>query len=116
MKSAPPAAPATDDLVQLMFFQSSGAGHRPPGAAEAAAPAPAQYHPLRQSRLRPDAGCHLPPPGGGTSVRLQSPAIEAMTDFRSVVPVTIAPSISVDEANRTMINRGVRTLFVVDGQ
>lgn len=41
-----------------------------------------------------------------------SPAIEAMTDFARVSAVTIAGAASVNEANGTMIARGVRLLLV----
>jgi CBS domain-containing protein len=115
MKPAAHPAPPQDDFVHMMFFQTKEAGRRSAPAADPKARAvpAATYRPLRQSRLRPEAGCHLPA-AGGRQVTAGSPAIEVMTDFRSVAPLTTSPAATVDAANRNMISRGVRTLFVVD--
>jgi CBS domain-containing protein len=56
----------------------------------------------------------LPPARTAAPVQIDSPAIEVMTDLRLVSPVTISPYTSIDIANRVMIDRGVRALFVVD--
>jgi len=46
--------------------------------------------------------------------RLDSPAIEVMTDFARVPAATIEAGATVDEANQFMMRRGVRSLMVVD--
>ena len=50
---------------------------------------------------------------GPKPIRLDSPAIEAMTDLRQVNAATTRGSATISEANRAMIARGVRLLFVV---
>lgn len=52
------------------------------------------------------------PPELPRLVHLDSPALEVMTDFRVVYPVTVAPYVSIDEALETMKTRGVRLLLV----
>ena len=46
--------------------------------------------------------------------RRDSPAIAAMTDFRSVPPITIDADVSIDRALEKMKTAGVRLLFVLD--
>jgi CBS domain-containing protein len=46
-------------------------------------------------------------------VTLDSPAVEALTDFRRVAAVTIDPGAAIDDANRKMIENGIRLLLVV---
>ncbi|HUW36911.1 MAG TPA: CBS domain-containing protein [Rhodocyclaceae bacterium] len=101
-----------DDFLHLMF-QPRSAVLAPPGRREPKQPEP-QYQPLPQSKLRPDAGYHLPDPTMSTPVDRKSPAIEVMTDLRRVAAVTTGRFATVNEANQTMIARGVRALFVVD--
>jgi len=72
------------------------------------------YVPLRHSPTNPGDRYHLPLPSVDAPIRLDSPATEVMTDLRRVSAVTINSHASIDEANRTMIAKGVRTLFVVD--
>ena len=55
---------------------------------------------------------HLAPPSG--RVRLDSPALEVMTDLRKVPAATIDADAPLDAANRFMIRRGVRLLLVAD--
>lgn len=70
------------------------------------------YKPLPMARM--NAGVVVQPPVAGPKpIRLDSPAIEVMTDLRRVAAATIRGSATVAEANRTMIARGVRLLFVV---
>lgn len=70
------------------------------------------YKPLPMARM--NAGVVVQPPVAGPKpIRLDSPAIEIMTDLRRVAAATIRGSATVAEANRTMIARGVRLLFVV---
>jgi CBS-domain-containing membrane protein len=67
--------------------------------------------------LRPlKAGARLRPatPHGGGRLTLDSRALSVMTDFAVVPAATIEPDASVDDANRFMIRRGVRSLIVVD--
>ena len=47
-------------------------------------------------------------------VALDSPAADALTDFRRVAAVTIGPGAAVDDANRKMIENGIRLLLVVE--
>ncbi len=67
--------------------------------------------------LRPLArGAHLraATPHSGERLTLDSRALSVMTDFAIVPAATIEPDASVDEANRSMIRRGVRSLIVID--
>ncbi len=61
--------------------------------------------------MRPGVVCQ-PPVAGPKPIKLDSPAIEAMTDLRQVAAATIRPDATVPQANRTMIARGVRLLLV----
>jgi CBS-domain-containing membrane protein len=45
---------------------------------------------------------------------LDSPALVVMTDLTRVAAAVVSPETSVDEANRSMIRRGVRMLLVLD--
>ena len=109
--SASSHAPSPKDhFLQLMFFQASH------GAPAASTPshelASGPYAALRQVKtLRGD---RYVLPSATRTVRLDSPAIEVMTDLCRVGAVTIGGSASIDEANRTMMSRRVRALFVVD--
>lgn len=47
-------------------------------------------------------------------VRVDSPALEVMTDLQRCEAATIWPGAHLPEANRAMIKRGVRLLLVVD--
>jgi CBS domain-containing protein len=70
------------------------------------------YKPLPMAPMR--AGVVVQPLlTGPKPVRLDSPAIEAMTDLRQVPAATIHGWATISDANRTMIARGVRLLFVV---
>lgn len=46
-------------------------------------------------------------------IALDSPAADALTDFRRVAAVTINPDAAIDDANRKMIENGIRLLLVV---
>ncbi len=70
------------------------------------------YKPLSIARMR-EGVVVQPPVSGPNPVGLDSPAVEAMTDLRAVAAATIRGSASIAEANRVMIARGVRLLFVV---
>ena len=113
----PPADPGAkakphDHFVDLML---SGMAH------SSRVPAPPHHRPpkdpyqaLRQSRAAPHASYYLRRPTPGGQIRPESPALEVMTDLTRVTPVTTRSLATVDEAERTMISRGVRALFVVD--
>lgn len=47
-------------------------------------------------------------------VTTESPALSVMTDLARVKAATIAPTLSLREARQTMIQQGVRLLFVVE--
>jgi len=71
------------------------------------------YKPLPMTRMR--AGVVVQPPAAGPKpARLDSPAIEVMTDLRQVAAATIRADATIAQANRAMITRGVRLLLVVD--
>jgi CBS domain-containing protein len=72
------------------------------------------YRALAQPKSEPGARFVLPPPAPAREVNLTSPAIDVMTDLTEVPAITINSSATIAEANRTMIARGVRALFVVD--
>ena len=102
-----------DHFLQLMFFQASqGAGES--GQSGPPQVATGHYVPLRNSRGDAGDRYRLPVPGPAAPIRLDSPAPEVMTDLRRVSAVTIDPGTSIAAANRAMIARGVRALFVVD--
>ncbi len=70
------------------------------------------YKPLQMARMR-DGVVVQPMLAGPKPIRLDSPAVEVMTDLRRVNAATTRGSATISEANRTMIARGVRLLFVV---
>lgn len=47
-------------------------------------------------------------------VKLDDLALNVMTDFRQVTPITVAGETSIDEALQHMIHSGVRLLFAID--
>jgi len=51
---------------------------------------------------------------GGERLTLDSRALSIMTDFAVVPAATIEPGATVDDANQSMIRRGVRSLIVLD--
>jgi len=72
------------------------------------------YAPVPFTRLKPGTAFHAPAPVLPERVSLDSPAVEIMTDLKKVCAVVIRPDESVDEAHRRMIQRGVRSLLVLD--
>jgi hypothetical protein len=102
-----------DHFLQLMFFQAS---HRIAALLGSQHPelATGEYAALRHSTAKPGDRYHLPLPSIPAPIRLDSPATAVMTDLRRVRAVTIDRYTSIDEANRAMIVKGVRALFVVD--
>ena len=74
------------------------------------------YAALPLRRLRSGARLRAATPHSGERLTLDSRALSVMTDFAIVPAATIEPGASVDDANRSMIRRGVRSLIVVDHQ
>ncbi len=72
------------------------------------------YAALPLRRLRSGAHLRGATPHSGERLTLDSRALSVMTDFAIVPAATIAPGAPVEDANRTMIGRGVRSLIVVD--
>ncbi len=63
------------------------------------------HHPLH-------AGAHVATPPPRARLTLESPALEAMTDLRSVTAATITPDRGIAECNALMKARAIRLLFV----
>jgi CBS domain-containing protein len=101
-----------DHFLQLMFFQASHA-HPESRGAPARLPFTGGYSPLPHSMARAGEWHVLPLPGSAAPVQLDSPATAVMTDLRQVSAVSIDRNASIASANRLMIARGVRALFVV---
>ncbi len=72
-----------------------------------------EYHVLPVHRLSGDVRVYKPAPA--RHVTLQSPALEIMTDLRHSHVATINSNESIDLANMYMKQRGVRSLFVING-
>lgn len=73
-----------------------------------------EFKPLALSNLRDGAGYRQPSHFSPEPVRIDSPALEVMTDLKLVAAATIEASTHIDVANQAMIARGVRSLLVVD--
>ena len=73
-----------------------------------------EYKPLPLSYLLDGAGYRQPSHFSPEPVRIDSPAVEVMTDLRLVAAATIDANTHIDVANQAMIARGVRSLLVVD--
>ena len=109
-------APGTglrDHFLRLMFFQASHPVVS--GTPQHRQREPGVYGPLRLWKARNETGYDLPLPAAAVPARLDSPALEVMTDLQHVPALTIGQFGTVDDANRLMIERGVRALFVVHG-
>lgn len=50
------------------------------------------------------------------SVAMDSPALEVMTDLKTVDPVSVHEDTPLDDAHREMVSRGIRLLFVTDDE
>lgn len=72
------------------------------------------YPPLASAFMQADVGYAQPTQTAPDRVRLDSPAIDAMTDLTRLTAIIILAGDSADEAHRRMIQRGVRLLLVVD--
>lgn len=101
-----------DHFLRLMFFRASRDTHelhefRPVRAT-------GSFTSLRQAKARPGERFCLPLATTTAPVRLDSAALEVMTDLRRVGAATIDPRASIDDVNKSMIAQGVRALFVVE--
>ena len=72
------------------------------------------YSAIKPVALQADSGYAQPTQAVLERVRIDSPAVDVMTDLTKVTAVIILPGDTVDEAHRRMIQRGVRLLLVVD--
>lgn len=74
------------------------------------------YKPLTMAKMK--AGVTYQPPGvyAPQPVKVDSPAIEVMTDLHLVTLATIGPDATLAQANQTMIARSVRLLLVIGDQ
>jgi len=72
------------------------------------------FTPLPQSPLKAGAAYYMPDPTMATRVRIDSPAIEVMTDLRRVGAVTVGADTLISVAEQSMKIHGVRALIVVD--
>ena len=72
------------------------------------------YPAIKPIALQSDSGYAQPTQAVLDRVRIDSPAVDVMTDLTKVTAVIILPGDTVDEAHRRMIPRGVRLLLVVD--
>jgi CBS domain-containing protein len=70
------------------------------------------YKPLKPVPLKSGSTCRRP--NEYPSIAVDSPAIDAMTDFQRVAPVTIGADATLTRATNQMVSRSVRLLFVVD--
>lgn len=70
------------------------------------------FSPLPTSTLAARACFRRPAQSSPARVALDSPAIDTMTDFKRVAAITIDPGAAIDDANRKMIEHGIRLLLV----
>jgi hypothetical protein len=104
-------AQSSDRFLERML---SGMSHPNVPLPRARPVSEAPYQPLRELRPTPGARHHLPDPAPVAEVRADSPALAVMTDLTKVTPITTRSLATIDEANKTMMSRAVRALFVVD--
>jgi CBS-domain-containing membrane protein len=70
--------------------------------------------PLQTFRFPVDSCIAQAAPAPASVVTLASPALAVMTDLTRVKAAVIAPTLSLAEARQTMMQQGVRLLFVVE--
>ena len=63
-----------------------------------------RFKPLPWTQLKRGVPCYLPRPAGHASVDANSPALEVMTDYRRLTPVTISRSASLDAVSYTHLD------------
>jgi CBS-domain-containing membrane protein len=74
----------------------------------------AVYKALPMTKMRAGVACQPPGTYAPRKVRVDSPAIEAMTDLRQVATATIGAEATLAQANQAMLARRVRLLLVID--
>lgn len=72
------------------------------------------YAALTSTKLSPHTGFAQPAHALPERVSLEALALNVMTDLERASAVLIGPDDGIDEANRRMIQRGIRMLLVVD--
>lgn len=72
------------------------------------------YPALHEVNLKGVAVYAQPPHLGHSSVELNSPALEVMTDFHHTPAITIGSDHSIDDANAKMMTFGIRSLLVTN--
>lgn len=72
-----------------------------------------RYKPLPQVSVC-SGGCYVGGALNPTFVRINSPAVEVMTDLERIPPATVEPQSNLQHANQAMILRGVRLLLVTE--
>jgi len=72
------------------------------------------FSPLPTSTLAAKACFRRPAQTSLARVAMDSPAADTMTDFNRVAAVTIDAGVAIDDANRKMIENGIRLLLVVE--
>lgn len=75
----------------------------------------ANYPALATARVAPE-GCYLSTSLAPPRVRIDSPALQVMTDLTRMQAASIAAGALIGEANQAMLHRGVRMLFVTDDE
>ena len=73
------------------------------------------YRPLPKTAISPLGCCHLLEAFNPPAVSADSAAILVMTDLSRVPSASIADEATLEEANQSMLARGVRLLLVVEG-
>jgi len=73
-----------------------------------------RYNPLPQLNVCTKGCFVLGSRESSDYVRIDSPALDVMTDLLQVQPVTVEPGDTIGQANQIMIVRGVRLLLVVE--
>ncbi len=71
------------------------------------------FPPRSYTLLEPDVGFERPPTPPEL-VHLHDPALQVLTDFRVVWPITVTPRTPIDVALERMKTAGVRLLMVID--
>lgn len=74
------------------------------------------YSPLHHRTLPTSLTLKRPEHGPLRHVTPESPAVEVMTDLYKTSPVTVMPYVTIEGANRKMIDHGVRLLFVTNDE
>lgn len=74
------------------------------------------FAPFPQSKLKAGAGYQLASTSSSGRVTNDSPALDVMTDLRRIEALTTTDDVQIDDAQKMMIDYGVRSLIVVDAE